>query len=116
MEDVMFIWCGIFKDFPTTLKRRYNFGKFTDQPSSTNPTNMKHLFSIFTALLVISSLNAQTRDTIKYKSLPDGDLYLEVLYPAGMDTTTVPLPTALFFFGGGWNGGQRSHFNLQNTL
>jgi acetyl esterase/lipase len=74
---------------------------------------MKHLISILTALLLTGSLAAQSRDTLKYKSLPDGDLYLEILYPAGMDTTTIPIPTALFFFGGGWNGGQRSHFQPQ---
>lgn len=58
-------------------------------------------------------MSAQTRDTFKYKALSDGDLYLEVLYPARTLTATSPLPAALFFFGGGWNGGQRSHFEPQ---
>lgn len=76
---------------------------------------MKQLFFFLTILSVVGSLSAQSRDTITYKSLPDGDLHLEFLYPAGMDTMTASLPAALFFFGGGWNGGQRSHFNQQAT-
>ncbi|MFK8164571.1 MAG: alpha/beta hydrolase [Lewinella sp.] len=74
---------------------------------------MKQLIFLLVIFLIAGTLNAQSRDTVKYKSLPDGDLYLEVLYPAGMDTATVSRPAALFFFGGGWNGGQRSHFQPQ---
>jgi acetyl esterase len=76
-------------------------------------SDVKHLILLLASFLVIGCLNAQTRDTIKYKSLPEGDLYLEVLYPEGIDTATVSLPAALFFFGGGWNGGLRSHFEPQ---
>lgn len=76
---------------------------------------MQRLILLLTILFVVGSLSAQSRDTITYKSLPDGDLVLEFLYPEGMDTRTAPLPAALFFFGGGWNGGQRSHFNQQAT-
>jgi acetyl esterase/lipase len=75
--------------------------------------NMKPLVLLLATFLMASSLNAQSVDTVKYKALPDGDLYLEVLYPGGADTATSTYPTALFFFGGGWNGGQRSHFQQQ---
>ncbi|MCX8211219.1 MAG: alpha/beta hydrolase [Lewinella sp.] len=74
---------------------------------------MKQLILILAAFLMASSPNAQSIDTVKYKALPDGDLYLEILYPEGLDTAATTYSTALFFFGGGWNGGQRSHFRQQ---
>lgn len=74
---------------------------------------MKQLLFVLAVLLISGGISAQSIDTIKYKPLADGDLYLEVLYPKGMDTATTTRPTALFFFGGGWNGGDRSHFQQQ---
>ncbi|TXF89018.1 alpha/beta hydrolase [Neolewinella aurantiaca] len=74
---------------------------------------MKYSFSLLLTLLITAGLSAQIPDTLKYKSLPDGDLYLEIHYPPGMDTTTSPVPAAIFFFGGGWNGGTRNHFKPQ---
>jgi len=73
---------------------------------------MKQLLLVLAIIFFNGGISAQSIDTIKYKSLPDGDLYLEILYPKKMDVAAI-YPTALFFFGGGWNGGQRSHFQQQ---
>lgn len=74
---------------------------------------MKPLLLFTVLLLYTSTAAAQTIETIRYKAVPDGDLYLELLYPVGMDTATTSRPAALFFFGGGWSSGQRSHFQPQ---
>lgn len=50
--------------------------------------------------------------TVVYKSTPQGELELEYFLPAGQ-TADARRPAVLFFFGGGWNNGQRGHLEPQ---
>ncbi len=51
----------------------------------------------------------QAQDTVVYKQIDTVELSLEVYYPPLFDTTNTH-PAIIFFFGGGWRGGNRSHF------
>ncbi|MEK6479771.1 alpha/beta hydrolase [Catalinimonas sp. 4WD22] len=49
---------------------------------------------------------------IAYKSTPEAELTMDIYYPEGVSTEK--LPAVVFFFGGGWVGGSRSHFAPQS--
>lgn len=56
-----------------------------------------------------SSLFSQTPDTIIYKEIDGTSLQLVADYPPDFDKSK-EYPSIIFFFGGGWNGGNTSHF------
>ena len=66
-------------------------------------------------LLTASALYAQTpkeypgATTYKYKTVGDTELYLFVFLPEDHKPTD-SRPAAVFFFGGGWNGGTPTQF------
>lgn len=55
---------------------------------------------------------ASAQEVILYKEVDTTQLFLEVIYPEEMDQTK-EYPAMVFFFGGGWVGGERSHFEHQ---
>ncbi len=55
------------------------------------------------------SLLSQSRDSILFKQIDSTSLYMHVSYPPGVNHEN-PLPAMVFFFGGGWNGGNPGHF------
>lgn len=59
--------------------------------------------------LMICSLQAQTPDSILYKQVDSTSLYLHIDYPPGFEVSK-SYPAIVFFFGGGWNGGNPGHF------
>ena len=74
---------------------------------------MKHLFFIVLFLSVLgSSVNAQGSDTLIYKQVDSSTLYMVLDYPPHFDSTKA-YPAIVFFFGGGWVGGNTSHFEPQ---
>jgi acetyl esterase len=71
---------------------------------------MKILIStLWIALICGTTLFSQTEESILYKQVDSTSLYMEINYPAGFDTTK-SYPAIVFFFGGGWNGGNTGHF------
>ena len=64
-------------------------------------------------ILVISSLFTYSicfaQQEVLYKQIDTTKLFLEIHYPHKMDTTK-EYAAMVFFFGGGWNGGNRHHF------
>jgi acetyl esterase/lipase len=62
-----------------------------------------------TVLLFLTSLTVFTQEKFLYKQTDTTKLYLEVFYPADMDTIET-YPAMLFFFGGGWNTGDPHQF------
>lgn len=48
-----------------------------------------------------------------YKKVGGHDLYLHIFYPPGHDPKTVQRPAMIFFFGGGWVGGNPGQFYPQ---
>ena len=70
---------------------------------------------IFTLLLVLfagSQLLSQSTDTVQYKQVDASSLYMVVNYPPDFDTNKT-YPAIVFFFGGGWNGGNTGQFEHQ---
>ncbi|WP_296700442.1 alpha/beta hydrolase [Algoriphagus sp.] len=72
--------------------------------------NFKSLFSFILYLFSIQIVFAQ--EVFLYKEIDTTKLYMEVLYPNQMDSSQT-YPALVFFFGGGWNGGTRAHFEHQ---
>jgi len=66
-------------------------------------------FILALGIFGLNSLFSQTRDTILYKQVDTTTLYMVIDYPPDFDATR-EYPAMLFFFGGGWNGGNTSHF------
>lgn len=63
-----------------------------------------------TILLLTFSIHfTSAQITVLYKQIDTTNLYLEAHYPEHQDTS-VAYPGLVFFFGGGWVGGDRSHF------
>ncbi|MEZ4992862.1 MAG: alpha/beta hydrolase [Saprospiraceae bacterium] len=69
----------------------------------------KAQFTILVLILFFNCIEGLAQDTILYKQIDTTQLYLELRYPENMDTTK-QYPAVVFFFGGGWVGGSRSHF------
>ena len=74
---------------------------------------MKNLLSIVLFSVVFSmTLFSQAPDTITYKQVDTTELILVLDYPPGFDESK-EYPAIVFFFGGGWNGGNTGHFEPQ---
>jgi acetyl esterase len=71
---------------------------------------MKKIFSFWLLLLFVSPvLFCQSGDTILYKQVDTTSLVLVVDYPPEFDAS-MDYPAMVFFFGGGWNGGNTGQF------
>jgi len=68
----------------------------------------KHILIL--ALAALGPLAAMAQDTILYKQVDGIDLYLEVRPAQNVDPTKAT-PAMIFFFGGGFVSGNRSHFS-----
>lgn len=69
---------------------------------------LKIFLASLMALLTLYS-PVQGQELVLYKTVDSTGLYLQVLYPPGFDTGE-RFPAMVFFFGGGWVGGDRSQF------
>lgn len=67
-------------------------------------------FIIPIAFIVLAGSNCFAQKLVEYKQIDTTRLFLEVYYPPQFDTT-IAYPAIVFFFGGGWIGGDRSHFD-----
>ena len=89
--------------------------KFTSTPI---PFGMKlSTVLIFACALLQTSALAETKSVViegaeveVYKKTSDDDLRIYRIDPEGHDPKTSQRPAAVFFFGGGWNGGSVSQF------
>ncbi|MEA3462851.1 MAG: alpha/beta hydrolase, partial [Bacteroidota bacterium] len=70
----------------------------------------KILTSSLLVILTISSLQAQSTDSILYKRVDSSSLYMQVDYPLTYHPSG-SYPAMVFFFGGGWNGGTIEQFD-----
>ena len=70
----------------------------------------KHFTLMLLLFLFISSVYSQNK--ILYKQIDTTKLYLDVNYPVNFDSTE-KYPAMIFFFGGGWNGGDPKQFAHQ---
>ena len=79
------------------------------------------LFCLLPVLLAGQSITSERGGGLKpdesvvYKKVPGEvtDLKLHIFYPEGHDKTG-SYPAIVFFFGGGWNGGNAAHFYIQS--
>jgi acetyl esterase/lipase len=78
---------------------------------------MKHLYLLSAFLLLFAIANAETElvpikraEVEVYKKASGDDLRIYRLDPADHDPNTDSRPAAVFFFGGGWNGGSVTQF------
>ncbi|MBN3519436.1 alpha/beta hydrolase [Algoriphagus lutimaris] len=55
---------------------------------------------------------ALAQEVVLYKEVDTTQLFIEVIYPEEMDPSQ-EYPAMVFFFGGGWVSGDRSHFEHQ---
>ncbi len=60
-------------------------------------------------ILLLIATTGLSQELVKYKEIDTSKLYLEVFYPENFDSSD-NFPALIFFFGGGWKGGQRSQF------
>jgi acetyl esterase/lipase len=72
-------------------------------------STIKLLTTSVLVLLMAYSLKAQGADSILYKQVATSSLYLQVDYPPDYDASH-SYPAIVFFFGGGWNGGNTGQF------
>jgi acetyl esterase len=73
---------------------------------------MKGTTNLGLLVLMSCAIQAQTPDTILYKQVDSISLYLYIDYPPEFDASK-RYPAMVFFFGGGWIGGDPSHFAPQ---
>lgn len=81
-------------------------------------TDMRYLtIPILFSLLAILPANAETErldlsgfESEVYKKASGDDLYIYRIDPTGHDPSKDSRPAAVFFFGGGWNGGSPTQF------
>lgn len=60
-------------------------------------------------MLCSTFCSCSAQKQVLYKQVDSTKLYLEVHEPANMDSSK-KYPAIIFFFGGGWTGGNRTHF------
>jgi len=60
-------------------------------------------------LLILFPFVTFSQKEVRYKQVDTTELFLEVHSPENLDLTTKH-PALIFFFGGGWKGGDRYHF------
>ena len=75
---------------------------------------MRSLYASLTLLLLVSGLAPAAEgypdaNTYQYKTVGDTNLSLHVFNPEGHKPAD-SRPAAVFFFGGGWNGGSPNQF------
>ena len=70
--------------------------------------------SIFLGLFLFLSFNSplNAQEEIQYKVIDSTALFMEVHYPVAVEASIAP-PAMVFFFGGGWVGGNRNQFLRQ---
>lgn len=68
----------------------------------------RHL-ALLTLSFTLFNLVCSAQDNILYKEIDSTKLFLEVYSPEKVDSTKT-YPAMVFFFGGGWNGGNTSQF------
>ena len=69
---------------------------------------IKNLFVIIISFVLNSSI-CLAQEQFLYKQIDTTKLYMEVYYPNQVDSS-ITYPAMVFFFGGGWIGGGRTHF------
>ena len=69
--------------------------------------NSKRL--IFLLPIIIFSSICSAQEQFLYKQIDTTKLFMEVYYPENVDSSKT-YPAMVFFFGGGWTGGDKSHF------
>jgi acetyl esterase/lipase len=65
---------------------------------------------LLSILLTFSFFTLHAQREIVYKEVDGKKLFIEIHSPATMRLSKVRYPAMVFFFGGGWNGGNRQHF------
>jgi acetyl esterase/lipase len=71
---------------------------------------MKNIYLVTLSVLFMAcSTVCSAQELVLYKQVDATKLYLEVHTPEGFDASK-NYPAMVFFFGGGWNGGDRTHF------
>ncbi len=70
---------------------------------------MRLWYTSLIGLLLTHGNISWSQDIIVYKQVDTVKLQLEVYYPDTLQQNQ-PYPAMVFFFGGGWKGGNRSHF------
>lgn len=70
---------------------------------------IKKNIHILTILLFLFGSKCLAQELELYKQIDSTKLFLEVHYPEKLDTTKI-YPAMVFFFGGGWKGGNRNQF------
>ena len=70
---------------------------------------MKKCLIALLVLLTVYSSTGITQELTLYKQVDTMKLYVETLYPPIMEETK-NYPAMVFYFGGGWSGGDRNHF------
>jgi acetyl esterase len=68
----------------------------------------KHFFTIFLVLIFASSICSAQKQVL-YKQIDTTKLFMEIYNPVKIEPTK-KYPAMVFFFGGGWKTGDRSHF------
>jgi acetyl esterase/lipase len=69
---------------------------------------IKNLIGIIISLVLSSSI-CSAQEQFLYKQIDTTKLFIEVYYPNHVDSS-ITYPAMVFFFGGGWIGGERTHF------
>ena len=63
-------------------------------------------------LLILWGHQVRSQELVVYRQVDTVKLYLEIHFPDTVDQNRA-YPAMVFFFGGGWRGGDRSHFQNQ---
>jgi acetyl esterase len=66
-------------------------------------------FSTLMISIIFSSSICSAQEQYLYKQIDTTNLFIEVYYPDQVDSS-INYPAMVFFFGGGWIGGDRAHF------
>jgi len=69
---------------------------------------IKYVLYIIVSVILNSSVCSAQEKTL-YKQIDTTKLFLEVYYPEQLEASET-YPAMVFFFGGGWKGGDRTHF------
>ena len=68
----------------------------------------KKIFTLLFSFILLNSVGS-AQEQLVYKEINSTKLLMDVYYPEKMDSSKV-YPAMVFFFGGGWSGGDRSQF------
>ena len=70
---------------------------------------IKDLLTIVVIILINSSISSAQEKT-SYKQIDTTKLFMEVYYPVQIEASNTYYPAMVFFFGGGWVGGNSNQF------